>query len=509
MKKFLTTFRLAYLIYAGVLVALVIAATAYVGSLLRDYEESQPQNIAQQAVNQFLSSAKEEDVWQKYNLPQVSLGGYEAGLNLKEAYLAQFSAENLKFVPQTGVAEDELLYNVESDGFCLAQVKLKADGPTYTKLAVFSMRDWNVESFTPALTAHDYTLTVPASFDVKINGVTADGSEKNQKTEYSFTGLYLKPELTITDESNTQAQYTFKKNKIVAKYFDFSLTLPATLSVEVNGAPFTGTAAGNNQLHYSIASLTKPEVKISDLYGNTVAFDGSSDLPLTYATITADERYSVQVLGKDVPAQAVTVGPNPEYAGFADFVKNLPGLAVYQIAVLMDDAEIAVKDIQGNPVTLDESTSSHNFTLQPVGLDTVPDSVSSQVNVLDIAQKWSLFLTRDYSFSRLKQYILPKSYQYDVAYKYATSIDYTFVSSHTLFDPPFVDNLVTNFVWITDDCFSVDISFVKRMNVARVGAVDDPMNDRFYFVKYDSTNDKVDNPVWMLASMKEIVTNAD
>ncbi len=508
MKKFLTTFRLAYLIYAGVLVALVIAATVYVGSLLRNYEDSQPQNIAQQAVDQFLTNAKEEDVWQKYNLPQVSLSGYEANLNLKEAYLAQFS-DNLKFVPQTGTAEDELLYNVESDGFCLAQIKLKAAGPTYTKLAVFSMRDWSVESFVPILTSHDYTLTVPASFDVKINGMTADGTEKNQKTEYSFAGLYLKPELTITDEANEQAQYAFKKNKIVAKYFDCSLTLPAALSVEVNGAPFTGTAAGNNQLHYSIAALTKPEIKIADLYGNTVVFDGSSELPLTYATITADERYDVQVMGKEVPAKAVTIGPNPEYAGFADFVKDLPGMAVYQIAVLMEDAEITVKDIQGNPVTLDKESSSHDFTLQPVGLETVPASVSSEVNVLDIAQKWSLFLTRDYAFSRLKQYIVPNSYQYEVAYKYATSIDYTFVSSHTLFNPPFVNNLVTNFVWITDDCFSVDISFVKRMNVARVGAVDDPMNDRFYFVKYDSTKDGVDNPVWMLASMKEIVTNAD
>ena len=35
------------------------------------------------------------------------------------------------------------------------------------------------------------------------------------------------------------------------------------------------------------------------------------------------------------------------------------------------------------------------------------------------------------------------------------------------------------------------------------------MNDRFYFVKYDTTNDGVDNPTWKLAGMKEIVDNAD
>ena len=72
-----------------------------------------------------------------------------------------------------------------------------------------------------------------------------------------------------------------------------------------------------------------------------------------------------------------------------------------------------------------------------------------------------------------------------------------------------MDNTVKNFVWITDDCFSVDISFVKHMYLYGTTLVEDPMNDRFYFVKYDTTNDGVDNPTWKLAGMKEIVDNAD
>ena len=507
MKKFLTSVRLAYLIYAGVLVALVIAATIYVGSLLRDYEDAQPQSIAQQAVEQ-LTSGDAKEFWSKYKLPQVTLSGHEVNLDLEKAYMAQFSGKNLKFVPQTGTAEDELVYNVESDGFCLAQIKLKAAGPTYTKLAVFSMRDWAVESFTPVLTSHNYTLTVPSSFDVKINGVSVEGTKKNNKTEYSFTNLYLKPELTITDGSNAQAQYTFKKDRIVAKYFDYSLSLPSVLSVEVNGSASTGTPAGNNQIHYTITSLTKPKVKISDLYGNTITYEGGSQFPLTYASITADERYTVQVMGKEVPAQAVSVGINPDYAGFADFVKGLPGVASYQIAVLTEDAEITVKDIQGNPVTLDKESSVHNLTTRPVGLDKVPESVSSEINVLTVAQNWSKFLTRDYSYSQIKNVLIPNSNQYEVARKYAQGPDIFYISRHSLGNPPFVNNSVSNFVWITDDCFSVDISFVKRMYLYYGALVEDPMNDRFYFVKYDTTNDGVDNPTWKLAGMKEIVGNA-
>ena len=39
----------------------------------------------------------------------------------------------------------------------------------------------------------------------------------------------------------------------------------------------------------------------------------------------------------------------------------------------------------------------------------------------------------------------------------------------------------------------------------RRGMVDDPMNDRFYFVRYDDTDNGLDDPAWKLASMKEIV----
>ena len=37
--------------------------------------------------------------------------------------------------------------------------------------------------------------------------------------------------------------------------------------------------------------------------------------------------------------------------------------------------------------------------------------------------------------------------------------------------------------------------------------VDDTTNDRFYFVKWDDTEDGIDNPTWKIASMREIINN--
>ena len=66
---------------------------------------------------------------------------------------------------------------------------------------------------------------------------------------------------------------------------------------------------------------------------------------------------------------------------------------------------------------------------------------------------------------------------------------------------------MTNFQWISGNSFSVDISFVKHMILTVGTRVDDPMNDRFYFVKVDTTDDGKDNPTWKMISMKEIVNN--
>ena len=117
-------------------------------------------------------------------------------------------------------------------------------------------------------------------------------------------------------------------------------------------------------------------------------------------------------------------------------------------------------------------------------------------------------MSDDLPFSRIREYLIPSSYQYKVAHRYATGVDITFTSAHTLADPAFTDSAVTNFAWITEDCFSVDIRFVKHMRLRSGGAVDDPMNDRFYFVRYDDP-ESGEGPAWKLASMKEILNDGD
>jgi len=508
MKKRSLSFKLIYLIYVLILAALVTAAVLYVRALLFDYEASQPECHAQAAAEQLCADAASGDFWSKYALPEVVAGPFEQNRDIKTEYLALFEQDSLT-VSQTGSSEDALFYTAERDGFPLAEIRLKAVGPAVTKLAVLSMREWAVESIAPVLEPHDYTLTVPNSFGVTVNGVALTGEQGSpsgeRQTGYTVSGLYLMPDFVITDRSGNKADYTLKNDRVMVEFFDYSLTLPAALTVEVNGQSAEGDPTGDGLMHYEIATLTKPEVCIRDDYGNTVNYAGGDELPLTYAAITADSRYTVQAAGSTVPEHRISNRENPEYAQFADFVPDLPGICEYTIAILQDDAEISVIDELGNPVALEGEGNTFDLTDRVTRLDRVPDEVAAQVDVLQIAQNWSMFLTDDLPFKELEPQLIAGSYQHSVAVKYATGIDIKYTSKHTLANPAFTENSVTNFTWITGDCFSVDISFVKHMRLYYGAMVDDPMNDRFYFVRYDDTDNGLDDPAWKLASMKEIV----
>lgn len=510
MKKGRVTCRLVYLIYLGVVAALVIAALAYVRSLLYRYEDSQPQRRVWEAVEALAADAAGGQFWSKYDLPRVTAGEWEQGRDLQAEYLALYEGQ-LSVVRDTGTAQgDRLEYRVECGGFVLARVGLKAVGEPVTKLAVLTMQEWAVDWVRPVLEAHSYTLTVPSDFRVALNGVPLTGeAADNGESTYTVSGLYLPPEFSITDAHGAPARYTLRDGRVLVEYFHYTLTLPSALTVRVDGQAWPGRAEGEDRVRYEIVRLEKPAVTISDYYGNEISYAGENELPLTSCTITADERYTVQVEGEQVPDQAVTRRANPDYRHFADYVQDLPQLCVTRVAVLREGAKVTVTDELGNPVALEEGKSAYDFTSRVAGLEQVPDEVSGQVDVLQAAQDWSLFMTGDLAFSRIKGYLISSSYQYEVAMKYASGVDITFTSRHTLDNPAFTDSTVTNFAWITDDCFSVDISFVKHMRLWYGTPVDDPMNDRFYFVRYDDTADGVDNPAWKLASMKEILQDAD
>lgn len=509
------TFKKIYLIYVSVLVVSVAAASFYVARLLQKYEDSLPEQCVENVIDELTALANEGTFWQQYPYPVTETGFFENNINVAEKYLQCFIDRQVEYFQKTGeYPEDELYYTLHCNGAPLGEIKLKAKGPAVTKLAILSYREWEVEAVSPILEKNDYTLVVPEDFSVTVNGVKlaqTDGNFGGEK-KYVVDGVYFAPEFEIKDAKGNDVSYEFNKNRVIADYYYYTLTLPSTLVVKLNGKPLSGESETDSMITYEIRELSKPEVLISDAYGNEISYEGGMKIPFTNKQISAEETYDVKVMGNVVPKDAGVPSDNPEYILVRDYVKNadeLPKLIFYNIAVLKNNAEVTVEDKDGTITTLDDDAISYVFSSKDKFLSEVPEEVAKEIDVLTAAKKWSLFMSADVNFSEMSKYLIKDSYQYDVAKKYATGTDIKFISAHTLRTPPFTEETVSNFVWITEDSFSVDISFVKHMVLTVGSRVDDPMNDRFYFVKYDDTDDGIDNAAWKIAGMKEIVEHAE
>ena len=511
-KKRFWTF---YLIFTSVLIVLGVICVLYVRSLLEEYERSQPEVLVESIVSAMKSDAESGALWKKpeYSLPEP--GKFDSGRDMKAELTGMLNSPDLRAVPKLGLSDpDEMVFSVTDGKNAFAEITLEAVGEPVTKLIIFSWREWRQKGAAEIFPAHDYTVRIPAEFTATLNGIEITDEEKvsseDGENEYTLKGICLPPVFEVTDAYGNKADSNLKNGTLVSSVYSYSLALPKTITVRVDGAEAEGTGdPASGQYTYEIVRAVKPEIIISDVLGNSFEYGGESSIPVTNVSIKATDRFRILVDGKEVPLSAAILSEDPEFEQFYDYAKDLPKKADYDIYVLAEDPQISAEYPDGHSEML--TAGEHNADLRSwSGSDDMPADLASEVNVLGIAEKWSLFVSKDlpgdlYGLGEISKYLIRDSYQYRVAYRYVYSIDITFISIHTLTDPPFTGEKVRNFRKITDDCFSVDISFDKHMLIKSGGEVIDSMNDRFYFLRYKDTWDAA--PAWKLVAMKELVDN--
>lgn len=513
-------FKYAYIAYVLVLAVLIALALGYVNSVLELYESEHPQRHLENATQLLIDEAENGSLWKKEGVPSMESGIFEPGTAPKKDFVKKLKGD-VKYSPPKWINDSECTYNVISDGTAIAEIKLRKSGEAIQKLVIISIQKYELVSYTPL--SHTYTLELPddvilnSDITVNVNGVDllTEHGVKNEdgNTVFTLENMYSTPKITVKDFAGNTADVRLPDTVDGKIEFDnsfYTLTLPEALSVSLNGEKLEGVLQDDGRLYYRIRLATKADVEITDYFGYTVKYNGASAIPLTYYTFMTGDGCNVKVDGNPVPDKCMEISANPEYKNFADLVTDLPKLPVYRIVILKDGVNITITDKNGNNVDYDKEIKVQDLTGISTGtkLDTVPTEVASEVNVLKVLEDWSLFMSCDLNFNSLSKHLIKNSYQYNVAWKYNNSIDRTFTSNHGLGNPPFEEESVTNFVWLTDNCFSVDIRFVKHMIVLGQ-RLNDEMNERCYFVKYDDTNDGKDNPKWKLVGMKEIVNDAE
>ena len=288
--------------------------------------------------------------------------------------------------------------------------------------------------------------------------------------------------------------------------YAFHLTAPASAIIKNNGQVLTGQISGDTAT-YDSAGLSPLNIEVCDVLGNSVPFDQKNLPTFTDFTISIPKDYTIQ--GKQtVPVSAATMEAVDELKYVKEYCPDIPDSAVYRLSLLAKEPEFKILDGQGQEV--DYTMEGRTVT---IGSGPVGQSMSGPpegIDPLAVAKLWSLFMTNDltgenHGYNQLSPYLIKNSYLQGVAWKWATGVDITFTSSHTLKTPPFQVEQASNYVRYADNCFSCDIRLEKDLVLTRTGEeVKDVINSTFYFVNYDDTDNGKNDPRWVLADYHEI-----
>lgn len=221
-------------------------------------------------------------------------------------------------------------------------------------------------------------------------------------------------------------------------------------------------------------------------------------------TIQIPDTYTVTVNGTRLNSDYLTgtTVENPEFANVSLYVK-MPFQVEYEVTGLLNEPDIRVFDEGGKEAafTLDESGN-----VFAVGNDTAPIPDERYDDALKMAQAWENFLTRDLGgagngMSAIQKYLIKDSYYWNIAKNYARSPDITFISQHTVSNHPYSNIEISDYISYGEDCYSCHIYFEKNMILESGARRVNTINSTFYFVKYDDTDDEIDNPHWAIADM--------
>jgi hypothetical protein len=322
--------------------------------------------------------------------------------------------------------------------------------------------------------------------DLQVNPL--DNSKKN--VDKAFKELFKTSEITYKLDDKTKNS----DNPVYYVYANDKKIMDVTLKVK--------------ERKHRLGLFTYPVWKV-DSYKLTL------DRGLEYYDIRVPSNYTVEVNGTKLDSSYISENSKDEdYDKFAEYAK-LPTMVNYELNNFVQTPTIKIKDEKGNEVNTlikDNKIEIESSYKTASSYEEAKKYLKGDIDILQLAENWSLFLTDDlvggqHGFATLKPYLIKGSNFYDMAYQWATSIDITFVSNHSLKNPAFTNESVTDFVIYGENAFSCSVNLEKNMRIANGKDKVDVMHDKLYFVYYDDTDDGKDNGSWKLIDMKSIVEN--
>lgn len=354
--------------------------------------------------------------------------------------------------------------------------------------------------------------------------------------EDSFTDTYMNSYITDLSKSAKSGKIDkycnfeniqvneFETNKDGAKQSLENIIKTSNISYKLEDAnkttqePVYGIYANDQKIMDVTLSVKKQNKRLSLFTYPTWQVkqtNVNSGRGMFYYDILVPSNYTVTVNSNKLSEKNISETKTDEDYEILAKYANLPKMVNYKLDNFVTNPEIKISDENGKEVKF--SVNNHKIELSSLHksvntYDEAKQYLQAEIDVLELAKKWSLFLTDDltgprHGFNELSNSLVKDTELYNMAYSWATSVDITFTSKHTFKDPAFTNTSVKDFEIYGKNAFSCTVYLEKNMLIANGNDKIDVMHDKLYFAYIDDTKDGKDNPQWKMVAMKAVTDN--
>ena len=277
------------------------------------------------------------------------------------------------------------------------------------------------------------------------------------------------------------------ENLVIRKNYELSQDKIYAYDLVLNDQIISTISLKSVNNYIRMAILTIDEWDVTDI---KTYFDNG----LYHYEINVPKDYQVYINNKEVKEKDITKeGDVSGLERLTEYIE-ISKSKTYTINNLVYEPSIKILD--GNKKEVKYEIENNKITVKKdfkeiEKYDDAKEYIKGDFDILDLAEKYSLFLTDDlahgvygHGLYKLTPYLIKDSYMYEMARVWAYQVDITFVSNHRLKNPTFTNEYVKNFIFYNDNAFSCEVYLEKNMVVSGKDKVD-TMHDRLYFIYYD------------------------
>ena len=221
---------------------------------------------------------------------------------------------------------------------------------------------------------------------------------------------------------------------------------------------------------------TKKENRLGLLTFNkweTEKIEAKAENGLYNCVISAPSDCKVYVNNKELTeAQIVENEQNEGLTQISKYVE-IPYIINYEIPNLLKEPEVKILDKNGAEIQYEKEGNKISKALEFKSVGTEEEAkqhITGEIDAMKVAKDWSLYLTDDlegrlHGFYNISKYLIEDSDIENFAYKWATGVDITFVSSHRLDKPTFQDEKLSNFEIYNEKAFSCEVYLQKNLRL--------------------------------------------